>query len=586
MNELEEIKNKVDIVEYVGKYVQLKQSGRNFKGLCPFHSEKTPSFMVSPEKQIWHCFGCNEGGDVISFTEKVEGLTFPEAVKELAERSGVKLSQNFSVRKEPTDKLYTINELVCGYYEKGFQAVEGKKAMVYLKKRGMEDKTIKEFRLGYSPAQGEIIIKELTALGYSKEDLVKAGVATSKNNRVIDQFRNRLMFPITNVQGKVTGFSARVLDDSLPKYINTPETPIYHKSSTLFGLDKAKEQVRKQDHLILVEGNMDMIFSYQAGVKNVAASSGTALTESQLDLIKRFTKNIKIAFDVDLAGQNATKRAIELAQDKGFNIKVIEVPEGKDPADLVKNDPDKWIKACKKAKYVVDYIFDSTFVRYDISNILDKKRATKELLETISRLPDPVEKEHYLQILAQRIGVSMQALTDALRKAKGAKISQTKKSEIVTKKNEEKKTIPISLEEHAMSLLFVAPNYADFFFNKLRTEDFIEPRLNKFATELRQINSDKGQIDLRKWQKNQAKDDQEYINALTLRIENEFEIINDESLGEEIFSSVLRLRHNNYEKAKKGLIGQLQEAENSKNQEGLKKIMKELQGLIEQERNI
>ncbi|MFA5196843.1 MAG: DNA primase [Patescibacteria group bacterium] len=586
MNELEEIKNKIDIVEYVGKYVQLKQSGRNFKGLCPFHSEKTPSFMVSPEKQIWHCFGCNEGGDVISFVEKIEGLTFPEAVKELAAQAGVKLSQNFSERKEPTDKYYAINELACAYYEKALFKPEAKQALDYLKKRGLDDKTIKDFRLGFSPAQGEVVVKELTALGYTKEDLVKAGVANAKNGRVIDQFRNRLMFPITNVQGKTIGFSARVLDDTLPKYINTPETLIYHKSNILFGLDKAKEQARKQDHLVLVEGNMDMIFSYQAGVKNVAASSGTALTESQLDLIKRFTKNIKIAFDVDLAGQNATKRAIELAQDKGFNIKVIEVPEGKDPADLVKNDPDKWIKACKKAKYVVDYIFDSTFSKYDITNILDKKRATKELLGTISRLPDPVEKEHYLQILAQRIGISLQALTDALRKAKSTTNSKTKKTGALTEKVEEKKTKPISLEEHVMSLLFVAPNYADFFFNKLKPEDFVDPRLVSFAKDLNQLSIDRGEIDLEKWLKKQSKENQEYVNVLTLRIEDEFEEINDESLGEEIFSSVLRLRHNVYEEAKKKLIGQLQEAEKSGDKETLKKTMNELQSLIEQERNI
>lgn len=586
MNELEEIKNKIDIVEYVGKYVQLKQSGRNFKGLCPFHSEKTPSFMVSPEKQIWHCFGCNDGGDVISFVEKIEGLSFPDAVKELASRAGVTLSQNFSQRKEPTDKFYEINEQVCAFYEKKLHSPEGKKSLDYLKKRGLEDKTIKTFRLGYSPAQGEIIVKELTTLGYAKEDLIKAGVATNKNGRTIDQFRNRLMFPITNVQGKIIGFSARVLDDSLPKYINTPETPIYHKSNVLFGFDKAKEQTRKQDHIIIVEGNMDVIFSYQAGVKNVAASSGTALTEAQLDLIKRFTKNIKLSFDVDMAGQNATKRAIELAWERNFNIKVIEVPEGKDPADLVKSDPKKWVNACKKAKYVVDYIFDSTFEKYNITNILDKKKATKELLETISRLPDPVEKEHYLQLLASQIGVSMQALQDALRKRKNAKNIPTKTVGDLTQKTGETKTKVISLEEHVFSLLLLAPQFADFFFNKLTPADFGETDLLTFAKDLKGLKDSTGDIDVKEWIKTLKIEDQKYVNQLLLRIEDEFADATDENIGEEIFNAVLRLRHQNFSKAKTNMSREINKAERDSNKERLNELMSEFNELIERERNV
>ncbi len=584
MNELEEIKNKIDIVEYVGKYVQLKQSGRNFKGLCPFHSEKTPSFMVSPEKQIWHCFGCNEGGDVISFVEKIECLSFSEAVKELAGQAGVTLSQNFSQRKEPTDKFFNINEQACTIYEQKLQTTEGKKALDYLKKRGLTDKTIKEFRLGFSPYQGEVVVKELTSLGYTREDLVKAGVATDKNGKKIDQFRNRLMFPITNVQGKVIGFSARVLEDSLPKYINTPETPIYHKSNILFGFDKAKEQTRKQDHIILVEGNMDVIFSYQAGVKNVAAASGTALTEAQLDLIKRFTKNIKLSFDVDMAGQNATRRAIELAWERGFNIKVIEVPEGKDPADLVKADPKKWINACRKAKYVVDYIFDSTFDKYDITNILDKKRATKELLETISRLPDPVEKEHYLQILASRVDVSLQALQDALRKSRKTVLAKNTRNSAESAGKTKKEYR--SLDEHVFSLILLAPHFAEFFFNKLTPADFSEDKLLGFARELRSMLESDGEIDLTKWQKTLKAEDKKYIDKLILAIEDEFAEATEDIIGEEIFNSVLRLRHQNFTKAKKSMSQRVNEAERAGDKEKLAGLMKEFQELVERERNV
>jgi DNA primase len=582
MNELEEIKNKTDIVEYVGKYVQLKQSGRNFKGLCPFHSEKTPSFMVSPDKQIWHCFGCNEGGDVIAFVEKMDALSFPEAVRELAQRTGVKLSQNFNENKEPTEKLFEINEAACRFYEEKLNFEQGKTTYTYLEKRGLSTKTIKEFRLGYSPAQGEVLIKELVSLGYKKEELVKAGVAGSKNGRVYDQFRNRLMFPIMNAQGKVIGFSARVLDNSLPKYINTPETPIYHKSNILFGFDKAKEQIRKQDHIILVEGNMDVIFSYQAGVKNIAAASGTALTEAQLNLIKRYTKNIKMSFDVDLAGQNATKRAIEMAQGLGFNIKIIEIPTGKDPADLVKADPSKWVNACKNAKYVVDYIFEGTFKKYNIINILDKKRATSELLEVISRLPDPVEKEHYLQILAGKVGVSLQALQDALRKAKGQKT----KTQSPEKPKIENKPKQSNLEEHIMSLLFAKPLFADFVFNKLKASDFSDPRLSRLAEELRIENEKEDDIDLKKWRGNQTDIDQEYIDTLVMKVEDEFVDAPDDLLGEEIFNSVLRLHQNNIEKAKKVLRNEIDKAEKDNDKTRLNNLMSELAKLIERERNI
>jgi DNA primase len=536
--------------------------------------------MVSPDKQIWHCFGCNEGGDAISFTEKIEGLTFGEAVRELAKRTGVKLPSNFSSRKEPTEKLYEINEETCKIFENNLYKEGGKRALSYLADRGLEEKTIKTFRLGFSAANGNDLVKELTILGYEEDDLIKAGVATNRNGRAIDQFRNRLAFPIKDIRGRVIGFSARVLDDSLPKYINTPETSIYHKSNVLFGFDTAKEQSRKQDHVILVEGNMDVIFSYQAGVKNVAAASGTALTEGQLDLIKRVTKNIKIAFDVDLAGQNATRRAIELAQNKGFNVKIISVPEGKDPADLVRVDPKKWVLACKKAKYVVDYIFDSTFQKYDITNILDKKRATKELLEVISRLPDPVEKEHYLQLLSTKVGVRMQALIEALAKHKRPKTKIKEETNV----NQSKQ--PESLEKHVLSLLLYAPIYAHFFSNKLGVCDFVEEDCQKFAGPLIDEAEKTGKIDLEKWKSNLSREDKVFINTLTLMAEDEFADMSEEAIQEEIFSSVLRLKQTCLLREKKRISREIEKAEKSGEKEKALSLMTEFQSIIELERNI
>jgi DNA primase len=582
LNELDEIKNRLDIVEYVGKYVQLKNTGRNFKGLCPFHTEKTPSFIVSPDKQIWHCFGCNEGGDIISFAEKMEGMDFAEALRMLAERAGVKLPERINAtKKSDNDKYYAINEEACSYYQKELHSESGKRVLAYLKSRYFSDETIKNFRFGYSPAKGDVLTKHLNLLGYQNADLIKSGISINKNGRVIDMFRNRLMIPIMNQSGKVVAFTARVLDDSLPKYINTPESPVYHKSDVLFGFDKAKEAARKQDHLILVEGNMDMVASYQAGIKNVVAVSGTALTENQLNLIKRFTKNVKISFDVDMAGINAAKRAIELAMEKGFNIKVIEVPEGKDPADLVKNDPKKWILACKKAKYVIDYIFDSTFDKHNLNNILEKKQATKELLAVVSKLPDPVEKEHYLNILAQRVGVSMQALVDALAKAKVTK-ARNEKPPIETAKKAKKE----SLEEHVLGLLLIAPQFIDFFFNKLGLSDFTDLQNKQLVESIADFHTNNKEFKVKVWEKTLTDEQKKLINTLILQSEDEFVNFEDEQLGEELFNSALRLKRENIGREKLELSAKIKQAESAGVKTDLVKFMADFQELIEVERNL
>jgi DNA primase len=590
MTELDEIKNRLDIVEYVGKYIPLKQAGRNFKGCCPFHNEKTASFIVSPDKQIWHCFGCNEGGDIISFAEKMVGLDFGEAVKILAERAGVRLPERInSVKKSENDKYFAINEEACKQFEKELQAPTAQKVREYLISRGFTEETIKTFRFGFSSTKGEVLTKHLTLLGYKQEDLVKAGVSGVKNGRYYDWFRGRLMIPIMNQSGKVVAFTARTMEGILPgvqtfggKYINTQESPIYHKSDILFGFDKAKEQARKQNHLILVEGNMDMIAAFQAGTKNVVATSGTALTESQLNLIKRFTKNIKISFDVDMAGQNATRRAIELAQEKGFNIKVIEVPEGKDPADVIQIDSKKWINACKKAKYVVDYIFDSTFSKYNLNNILEKKQATKELLGVVAKLPDPVEKEHYLNELARKIGVSLQALTDALTKTKVAKAPvKEEKAELITAKKSKK-----TLEEHVLGLVLVAPQFIDFFFNKMVLEDFRDTENRRIFENLQTYYNNNDDFQIKNWLKSLNKNDNEFLNKLTLQAEDEFADAEEEQLGEELFNAVLRLKKENLKKSKQDLSLQIKQAELGGDKAKLLQFMTEFQKLIEIERNL
>ncbi len=583
MTELEEIKNRLDIVEYIGKYVPLKQAGRNHKGLCPFHNEKTGSFMVNSEKQIYHCFGCGKGGDIFSFVQEIEGVDFPTALKELADKAGVKLPERANFRKEPTDILYEISEQACQLYEKELHSPANKSVLNYLHDRGMTDETIKLYRLGFAPQSGDIVVKDLIKTGFTKEDLIKAGVAKERNERFLDQFFNRITFPITNPSGKVVAFTARVLDNSLPKYINTPETPIYHKSSILFNFDKAKEQIRKQDHVIVVEGQMDAIFSYQAGVKNVVASSGTALTETQLDLIKRFTKNIKMSFDVDNAGQIATRRAIELAWAREYNIKVISVPEGKDPADLVKSDPKKWVKACREAKYVVDYIFDSTFARYDLGNILHKKAATKELLGWISKLPDIVEREHYLNLLGAKVGVSVASLTDAL--AKVSKTASTRR-ETAPEKPVAKEKTGKSREEHALAMLLIVPTYVEFFFNKLSVADFTEENVKKFVTDIKDIYDKTEKFDESAWEKNLSETDSSYIKKLIILTEDELAEANDELLSEELFYSVMRVKTDSLDRKKKTVSARLAAAEKGGDKKLQTELLTEFQKIINEERNL
>lgn len=583
MNELDEIRNKIDIVEYIGKYVPLKQSGRNFKGCCPFHNEKTASFMVSPEKQIFHCFGCGKGGDIFSFTEEIEGVDFPTALRQMAEKAGVKLPDRGNVRKEPTDRLFEINEQACELYEKELWSDANKKVLKYLTDRGMDEETVRTFRLGFAPASGTLIIAELGAIGYEDEDLLKAGIAKERNGKTLDQFFNRITFPIMNASGRVVGFTARVLDDSLPKYVNTPETAIYHKSQILFGFDKAKEQIRKQNHVIVVEGQMDAIFSYQAGVKNVVASSGTALTEAHLDLIKRFTKNIKMSFDVDMAGQNATRRAIELAWERDFNIKVIVVPEGKDPADLVKSDPKKWVEACRKAKYVVDYIFDSTFEKYNITNILDKKQATRELLATIKKLPDPVERDHYLGLLATRIGVTPAALEAALAKVKSVPPKDVK----ATRQEAEKiKSPTLSREEYTLSILLLTPKYYGMFFNKLDTSDFHDEKVRTLVGSIHEYIDTNDSFEIAKWLKKLDTEDTNYINKLQLLAENEFASTSDDEIDGELYNAVMRLKHENILLEKSALGEKMEVAQRDNDQKKMLELMAELQKIIIKERNI
>lgn len=585
MNELEEIKNRIDIVEYIGRYVQLKQGGRNFKGCCPFHNEKTPSFYVTPERQIWHCFGaCGEGGDIFAFAQKMDGLTFPEAVQMLAEKAGVKLEKKNFEKSDSKNRFYNANELAEDFFIDSLHGAPGKQTLEYLEKRGLTEKTIKEFKLGFAPSATNALANELKKHGFNIQELEKIGLVANKRGQMKDFFWNRLMFPIHDITGRTVAFAGRVLDNSVPKYMNTPANDVYDKSNILFNIDLAKEPIRKADYAIICEGYMDVIASYQAGVKNIVAPCGTALTERQLKLIGRFTKNLKLAFDVDFAGSEATRRAIELAWKLGFNIKVIEVPAGKDPADAVMEDVAIWKKAVGEAKYVVDYLFDAALKKYKKNDAIGKKMIGKDLLPVIKRIPDEIEKDTYIKRLAKELSVSEESVRETLRK-----MTLPREARTTVKKESPQSTKPKSkkaeLERNLIGLLILNPLYVDFAETTLAAEDFCEEDTRQAFAKMLEF-SELEEFTEGKFLNSLKKEDREVFDHYILAAESNFEGFDDEKKAEEIYFGVKRLKKLSLESKKKSLSTRIAQLDKEGNQAGIKEALEDLQVLIESEKKI
>ena len=452
MDDLEEIKQKLDIVSLLGEYIPLKKTGRNFKACCPFHQEKTASFIVSPEKQIWHCFGCQKGGDIFGFYMEMEKVDFPEALRDLAKKAGITLSRTNN-RQQATDnkeRLYEINHLTSEFYHWILlNHKAGKKALEYITKRGITKDSLKLFSLGYSPNQSNALYQFLARKKYTDQEMISAGVIRSKN---YDMFRGRLMFSLKDHRGKIVGFAGRTLDPNVKesKYINTAETPIYHKSYVLYGLDVAKDYIRKENAVVAVEGEIDCIKSFQAGVKNVVAIKGSALTEGQVALIKRYTENVILSLDMDLAGDAAARRGIIVADNAGLNIKVVQINDAKDPDELISKDPGAWEKAIKKAVDIYDFVIESAVKRNGTETAVAKKNVVNEVASWIIKINNPVVYDHYLKRLARILDISEEAIALALAKVK--------KEEVYTQPRQEKPQTPSidhkeNIESYLLSLL-------------------------------------------------------------------------------------------------------------------------------------
>lgn len=429
-DEIQQIKDKIDVADLIGEYIQLKPAGTNKKGLCPFHHEKSPSFMVNSERQSWHCFGCAKGGDIFSFIQEMEGMEFVEALRYLANRAGIQLSNRRSdIDNNQKNRIKEINkEAARFFYNFLIKMPASKEAFDYLQNRGLKPDTIDEWQIGFIPEQWDLLTQYLLKKGFGVDDLVASGLTIRKEGAdsqsvrgFYDRFRGRIMFPIRDTHGDVVGFTGRILvekENSGGKYVNTPQTIVYDKSRIIFGLDKAKQEIKTKDLVVIVEGQMDVIACHQAGMKNVVASSGTALTEEQIKLLQRYTKNINMAFDADEAGQNAAKRGIDLAIEAGMRVRVIRIPEGKgkDPDECLKNNSDVWFEAVKNAQDVMDWYFDKVLFKKDINDYQQKQQVVDELLLEIARIPYAVEKDHWLRKLSERVNVEVAVLREDLKR--------------------------------------------------------------------------------------------------------------------------------------------------------------------------
>lgn len=485
MTDLEQIKQKIDIVSFISEYVPLKKTGANFKGLCPFHNEKTGSFIVSPERQIWHCFGgCQEGGDIFKFLMKIENLEFPEAIKTLAKRAGVTLtSYQPSKNTEIKERIYAANQLASEFYNYILSKHPlGETAREYLKNRKIAANSVKLFGLGYAPNSWDSLTKFLVHKKFSLPELEAAGlVSKSGIGKYFDRFRGRVIFTLRDHRGNVAGFAGRLLDPDAKeaKYINTAETQVYIKGNVLYGLDVTREEIKKEGFAVVVEGEIDAIQSYQAGVRNIVAIKGSALTGGHVGLLKRYTENILLSLDADFAGDAAAHRGIEIADQAGLNIKVVTFNQAKDPDELIKKDPSLWHQAIKKAVPFYDYIIDSAVEKHDPKSAEGSKRIVSEVAKFLAPIDNLIVKNHYLKKLSGQINVPPEVLENQIsREIKKARVLlPTINYQLPTNKSRSER-----LEEYLLSLVLQVKKPSDYLVlivNRLKPEDFTTLILGK-----------------------------------------------------------------------------------------------------------
>lgn len=497
-NPVEEIKRRLDIIEYIGSFITLKKAGRNFKAICPFHNEKTPSFVISPERQIWHCFGaCGEGGDIVKFLMKWENITFIEALKELANKTGVTLKK-FSFEDKvwkKRERYFNMNSLATEFFSYLLNKEKyGKRAMEYLKERGIKTSVINKFQLGYAPQSWDSLRLFLKKKKYSDEEIFENGlIIKGERSGYYDRFRGRLIFPIKDSRDFIIGFSGRSLDENnkQAKYINSPETPIYHKRETLYGINFAKETIKKEKNVYVVEGEFDMITPYQFGFTNFVAIKGTALTNEQLLLLKRYTDKITLTLDADVAGEESTRRGIEEAERLGLEVRIARLNVGKDPDEAIRKDIKTFKKDIAKTTPIYDFLIESAQNKYSEGTSYSKKKIADEVLPFIERITNPIIKSHYIKKMSDILNVSeesIEIMINSIRKKKRQQISFKPKINPASKEDRQ-----LIIEKYLLSCIFQDDNpylISDKIFKTLESKDFMLPAHKKIIDVFLQIKNE------------------------------------------------------------------------------------------------
>lgn len=570
---VEEIKNRLDIVQVVGEYIKLKKAGANYRAICPFHSEKKPSFFVSPARQIWKCFGCGRGGSVFNFVMEIEGVEFGDALRILARKAGVELKPVRPELKTKRQRLYQICELATRFFEKQLEeGAVGKRAKQYLFDRKISQESIKKWRLGYAPDTWRGLSDFLVSKSFTRDEIKRAGLAIKdEKGHFYDRFRGRIIFPIFDLNSQVIGFTGRVFDNGkkkevTAKYLNTPNTLLYDKGRILYGLDKAKVEIRKKGFCILTEGNVDVILSSQEGMGNIVATSGTALTSFQLDILKRYSDKLFLGFDMDVAGETATKRGIDLAQQKGFDIKVLLMPEGCDPADLISQDVKKWKKVVDKAKGILDFYFETALAHFDKKTPEGKNEISRILLPVIKRIPNKIIRFHWIQRLAQELGVREKDIELELEKVKTEKREPEKVGAV-----KQKKTPKQALEDELL-LLILSSEMAIKFLEK-DIVDFLSAETVQIISLIQ-----KHGLNFEELEKELSPALFEKVQLLGL----EAEVMNkDLNVEEEIGKCLQRIKSLKIKQELKKLSERIKMAEEKKDKVKVEKLSKEFQQLSE-----
>lgn len=595
MNPSDEIKQKLDIVDFIREYIPVKAVGANFQALCPFHGEKTPSLVISPEKQIWHCFGCGKGGDVFSFLMEMEGLGFIEAVRELAPKVGVVLRNDNPEAYSKRNRLLDIMALSVKYYHHILGTPAGAKSLAYLIKRGLTPEIIEEWKIGYSQDSWDSLINFLLARPlegkkYLAAEILEAGLIIKKEgaaNRFYDRFRDRLMFPVYDVSGNPIAYSARinpeVINDKVGKYINSPQNPIYDKSRVLFGLDKAKSHIKSQDLAIVVEGQMDVIACHQFGYKNAVASSGTALTTEQVALLKRYTNNIALCFDADAAGQLAADRGIKEAMAQEMNIRVIIIPSGKDPDDALRQDPSSFELAVKEAKPMMEYYFNKVIAGLDLSSVETKKEVAKKMLAMIAKLVNKIEAAYWLKVVSQALETDENALRESLPKEVGKEAVATVKAPQVALKSREEQ-----LSELLLAIVIRFPDFLPYVIAKLEL-DWLENDENRsFYKNLIIYYNKTSALDYSGFRANLLSIDDKAANVLDRLIllgEKDFYSYEAKNVQEEIIKILIDLKKYYLQKQIASAQKEMALAEKSGEIDKINQILERLKVLTDSQRN-